>query len=360
MYVEGLKAEPALADHLAWSLEALGVKALPFVRELYDYPELLPRMSALQAGAHLNDARAASFLKEVAKTGSGGVRTQAISLLGDIDAGPTVDEALRELLNERELVIRVSAYEALAKRAERVQLGRFKQYEKNNPDLVRIAPTHLEVLAKRNLPGNSIQGVERWFVSGKFFLDIVPGGEPLIYITQQGQPRIVLFGDAGTGDEIVRPMVMTAWSERLMINAEPDSVGINVYYRPLSTDRAATHVVKGGLKDLIEFFARKNTPEDPRPGLGMTYSEVVGALYALNKSGGTSSAFATERDKLQAQILAAASSRDIMDRPETAEERDLVIIMRTEALEKPIANQPEKHAAPRIVPIEPPAETKKQ
>jgi hypothetical protein len=56
-YVEALRREPYLADDLGWALHALGEPALPFIRELYDDSELMPRLAALRTGARLNDAR---------------------------------------------------------------------------------------------------------------------------------------------------------------------------------------------------------------------------------------------------------------------------------------------------------------
>jgi len=355
-FADGLTTDPALGEDLSWCLEAVGQKALPFVRELYDYPELVPQMAALKAGARLNDPQATAPLKRVAKEGAGSLRTQAISFLGEIDGGPSVDLALRELLAERELIVRVAAYEALARRAERSAIDRFERFQRANPHTpaARISPTHAEVLATRNLTAG-LQGVDRRFIGGKFFLDRVPGGDPLIYVTQQGQPRIVLFGDT---DRLNRPLVVSAWSERLLLNAEPGAEGVRVYYRPPETDRPTISTVTGGLTELVEFFGKKSGPEDPRPGIDLSYSQIVGALYALSQAGGTPAAFATERDRLQAQILAASASRQIADRPETAEDREVVILQQPRSLDAGSTPTPEPDRPPTIVPITPPVDPK--
>jgi hypothetical protein len=358
-YVDGLKNEPALGEDLSWCLEALGVKAMPFLRELYDYPELVPKLAALKAGARLDDPYAASYLTDVAKTAHGGVRTQAIAYLGKINAGPKVDEALRELLSENELDVRVAAYEALAARAERTQLTRYEDFQQSNPDAPHLSPTHLQVLASRSFSSHSIQGIERVPVENKFLLDIVPFGDPLIYITQQGQPRIVLFGDPAKGSlDVSHPMMVSAWSERLWMTTDESGDMVHVRYQPANTDRALTQSVKATLPQLIQFMARRVTPDDPRPGLGMTYSEVVGALSALQQGKGARAAFATETDRLQAQLAGARSGREIAERPESPEDRQLIILHKPD--EQVAAPKPTIPQGPKIVPIQPPANEKKK
>lgn len=58
------------------------------------------------------------------------------------------------------------------------------------------------------------------------------------------------------------------------------------------------------------------------PGLGMSYSEVVGALHALYDAGATQAAFATETDKLMAELVEAARTGQVLERPETIADRN--------------------------------------
>jgi len=350
-YVEGMKNEPVLADEMAWCLEAIGVKSLPFVRELYDFPETRVQLAALRTGARLEDPLAAPHLKELALKREGPVQLQAIALLGQINAtGPTVDEALKDLLAQPELSVRVAAYEALAGRAERTQLRRLQAMQRANPDSAeaRISPTQLQLIASRNLSGRTIQGIEREFVADKFFLDIVPVGEPLIYISQQGQPRVVLFGE---NNEMRRPAVVSAWGDRLMLTAEETTDKVRVYYKPANGARPIISTVSGRLPKLIEYMAHKPTPEDPRPGLNFTYSEVVGALQLIQQAGGTRAAFATEIDQLKARIQGAKSASEIAQRPESPEDRELVVIQPKGA--DVVAAPDPTRPAPKIVPITP-------
>lgn len=313
-YTAALESQPALARNLTWCLEALGKPAIPFLREMYDAPETAARLAALRAGVGLNDPRAAASLKDLAKSGPPGLRTQAITLLGKLDAGPTVDLALRDLLAERELDVRVAAYEALAERAEVIELHRRRMAAQGGMSPVAFEATDIGRLDRIALGGDTIQGVRRTPIEGKFLLDAVPVGEALIYITQQGTPKVTLFGGA---IELRRPMLASAWSGRLMLTADSATDDLRVYYRDPRTERSTTGKPGNTVWELVRFMARTPTPERPEPGLGMTYSEVVGALYALHRAGALPAPFATEEDRLQATLLKAATTPDYEERPET-------------------------------------------
>lgn len=49
-YVDALKNEPYLAEELSWSLHALGDVSLPFLRELYEDGEMIPRLARCGRG----------------------------------------------------------------------------------------------------------------------------------------------------------------------------------------------------------------------------------------------------------------------------------------------------------------------
>lgn len=354
-YVEALKQDPTIAEDLSWCLEAIGPKALPFVRELYDYAEPVPRMAALRAGARLGDERAAKHLRDLAVSGGGTQRLEAIGLLARIDGGPTIDVTLRSLLSEKELITRVAAYEALARRAERLQIARFDAYRSANPDseLRQLSPTHVAELAKAELPPGTMQGVERRAVHDKFILDRVPEGDPLIYITQQGAPKIVIFGRSPS---ISRPAIASAWSDRLMLKSEIGEDTVRVRYQASEVTPAIEHELGHDLLDFVDFLTRKSGPVDPRPGLDMSYSQVVGVLYALSAANATDSGFATERDRMKALILEANAERTPRDYPETAKEADRVLILkRPTVLGGQPAEEPRVQRTPTIVPLKPPA-----
>lgn len=354
--VDNIKAQPALSSRLALCLEGVGrpERTLPVIRTLYDFPESAPRMAGLQAGARLGDVRAAPHLKDLAKNGIPSDRAIAIELLADLGAGPSVDQALKELLTERDLPIRVGAYEALMSRAVKVQANRLDQAQSFATDASgrRLSRAELQMIAESNVPPGLLQGVQRRNMSQKFLLDTVPFGESMIYITQQGQPRIVLFG---ANLDIPRPLLVAAWSGRMLIASEKPGDPIRVRYQPAETKAgvppARTIIVNGGLPALIDALSRSPSAEDGRPALGLSYSEVVGVLYEIHQQRAMICSFVTERERLQAQIFAAARSVEQRDRPETIKQKSEVVV-----IEQPTApiGSPESRPTdvpPALVPI---------
>ncbi len=291
-YADALKAQPQLAEELSWSLQAVGRAATPFLSPLYENPEFLPRMAALRAGAKLGDARATPFLIQMARSGPTSLRTEAIEFMGTLGPSPQINMALRELVDAQELEVRVAAYESLELRGD---------------------PT-----------------IERVNVDDKFMLHVVPARDELIYVTQQGKPRIVLFG----GQMALKfPMLASAWADRLILKYE--GAQARIYYRDYRSDRVTQGNAPKKVKDLVKFMAHQTTPEYPEPGLDLTYSEVVGALYEIQRQGGVNAAFATERERLLARLLEASDVALVDERPESSDR----------PVEKPEAIKPVQKAA---------------
>ena len=358
-YVDALKDQPWLASELGYCLLAVGGDAaVRFSRELYDYPEAVPRITALRVGARLGDHKTAEHLIRTAQTGNGPERFEAIDLLASVDGGPNIDIALRGLLESRELLVRVTAYESLVERAQgfarRRALSEAAAIARASGDYALSNPSHREVLLRGAIPGNNIQGVRREIISDKFQLDIVPYGDPMIYVTQQGQPRIVLFGGVGkAGVKLESPMLVSAWDDRLIITSESESSVHRVYYRDYRSGKTYRHETDDSLEHLIAFLARKSSPEDPRPGLDMAYSEVVGALYAVHQARGAICVFATEKDKLRAKFAEAARASAPKIRPETAADREAMLVVEQPTAEdvKKAEGRPSAVPRPKIIPV---------
>jgi hypothetical protein len=355
-YVEDMKKETWLADQLAYCLVAVGDPAKKFLHDLYDYPEIVPRMAALRAGAALGDVQAMPALIELALRGRPGDRADAIEMLASLDGGPRVDEALLTLLADPELDVRAAAMEGLASRAEKVEAIRLLRQWEGRPGLTYAqAQRAAREAVKGRLSGQTIQGIQRTSIGDdpenpKFVVDIVPVGEPLIYITQSGVPRIVLFGE---NLRLRRPMTVAAWSDRLLMAADTETDSIRVRYEgpprrsPTGGEvpgRVVTATLSDDVLELIRFMARRPSDLDARPGLSLTYSEVVGGLWEIQEQGGLDAAIATQRDRLLAQLLKAAQESRPPDRPET-----------DQPVEDPVATDP---MAPKVAPedVSPPVE----
>src|SRR5690606_9153946 len=176
-YVSVLKESPDLATDLKWCLQAIGPVALPFIRSLYDYPEMVPRMAALEAGAKLRDPLVREPLENVVVSGPPAQRAPAVKLLAHLPPDPRINRFLLEILDAPEPDLRIAAYESLDARGD-----------------ARIQRLLL----------------------GAFQLQLVPASEPMVYVTQARTPKIVLFGDLRVAD----PAFVYAWDGRLIVSAE--------------------------------------------------------------------------------------------------------------------------------------------
>lgn len=302
-YVRALQQGSELTTELSWALRALGEPAIPFVRDLYEDPRVEVRMAALRAGANLNDPRAGLFLREMAAE-PGPERSEAISLLGAVDGRPNIDETLRRIIStESRLELRVAAYESLARRAVRARLKTLLQWRERGG--AEASERELSRIAERSIPAGMVQGITRIPLSERFVVDVVPFGEPLVYVTQQGNPTIVIFGE---DPSVERPAYLSVWGGDLLVVAEPDSEDVRVRFRDEQTGWVVQESVDESLVDIVRFFAREQTPEQPEPGLRMTYSDLVGALFAIHEADGTAAGFATEGDRLLASLLSAAAA----------------------------------------------------
>ena len=71
--------------------------------------------------------------------------------------------------------------------------------------------------------------------------------------------------------------------------------------------------------EFVAYLAHRSTPEDPDPGLNLTYSEVVGAVYEMQRQRGIAASFATETDRLRASLYEAVGGVRLAARPESSE-----------------------------------------
>jgi hypothetical protein len=203
-------------------------------------------------------------------------------------------------------------------RAVAVQKRRLALAQLRARDEIAAQPTvtisQIDTLARAFVPGGGMHGVSRELIEGKFFLDRVPFGEPLIYVSQQGEPRIVLFGEQA---ELASPVLMSAWSDRLIMASDAPGDPIRLYFRSQNDLRSVSFdSVPQDMEGFVRFLAKSSSTADPRPGLGLGYAEIVGLLFELHRGGATLASFATENDRLLAQLLETVASEDIEVRPE--------------------------------------------
>jgi hypothetical protein len=270
-----LIANPGAAKAAMWRFRALGKRALPIIQDLYTYGEEDPRMAALQAGAALDDALVVSPLLQMAGSGSVENRLKAIELLGEMGFNPDIDLGLRPLLDDKDVDVRLAAYEALV--------------EREDPTIAMMD------------------------INGKFDVALVPSNEPMVYVAQSGRPIIAVFGDH---PEVERPLTFIAWSSRLMVKADAGDDQLQVFFRATPESRPEIQLADPRLSEFIPFLGHQTTIEKPYPGLGLTYGETIGALHQLWRAGYIKSDFKAEQDRVLAAILRSQKEDEQVIRPE--------------------------------------------
>lgn len=350
--LEGLESNPELFLEIMWALRAVGERAIPELRKAYDADQEIVRLTALRAGAFLGDVRASDPLIELA-TGdpNADVRMEAIEMLRFVDAGPRVDAALRGLVNESDPLIRVRAYEALARRAERTQLAQLRGMpgEQLASASRELSPAEMEVLSRLWLSGDTIHGVRRRLVDSKFMLDALESDSPLVYFTQQDEARIAVLGDA----RLQRPLLISAWDDRFILVSDGPSDPHRLMYKDYRTGRVSTLMVPENLAEFVAILGHTPTAEAPEPGLGMSYSEVVGVLHALHEAGALNGVVLSEQDRLLRELLEANESRIVEDRPERPGDDPRRYRLPTPDLPGQEPTTPVDDGSPRVVPLTP-------
>lgn len=285
MYVRrALLATPGMAEAASWRWRSIGKKAVPMFQDLYAYPEEQVRLAALVAGANLNDPLTVQPLLAMAASptavGASGLgdpknRLTAIELLSHMGMNPAIDLGLRPLLDDPDVDVRLAAFDALERRMDPL--------------------------------------VSTLTIDDKFDLMMVPSSKPMIYIAQTGRPKIVVFGEIRLADS----MTFQAWSNRLMMKADPGDTMVQVFWRPTEGAQPETKRVDPQLAEFIPFLGHQTTIEKPAAGIGLTYSETIGALHQLWRKGYLGkSDFKAEQDRILAAIIRSQKPDEVIDRPE--------------------------------------------
>lgn len=305
-YVQALETNEALADEIAWCLIAIGRPAIVHLEPGYQIEKITPRMAALRAGAELGDPRAGPYLRAIAMNTdvATNVRAEAARLMGRVPLDGASREALGQLSIDPNLTVRVAAYESM------LQL--------RDPRVTALNTGGKFDLHVVETPGETARAANKESAS-----------KGLIYVTQQGRPRVVIFGREL---EVVRPMLAGMFDDRLMLAGDPGDSQLRYLWRglPGQTVADAPEISSIGrptqrgeitprLANLLATLSRDPSPE--RAGelsFGLSYSQVATVAYQLHKQGAVSAAFAVERDALS-QAIARAMSGGNDERPEGRE-----------------------------------------
>jgi hypothetical protein len=101
-----------------------------------------------------------------------------------------------------------------------------------------------------------------------------------------------------------------------MMMSDGEDEQVEIYYRPPDTTLGVTHRVDVRIAELVRFLGRTATPDKPLPGLGFSYSEVVGVLHQIWRQGYLEADFRPEQDRILAAILRQQRQGIVTERPE--------------------------------------------
>lgn len=232
------------AERISLAWQALGKRTLPVLRQYYRHAQWSVRFAAMEAGAVLDDERAADALATVAHSPDAGHRQRAAAILQHLPRSQTASRALYALLDDDQQSVRLAAYDSLSA---------------NGDAIVRRVPIGYRGKAK-------------------FLLDMVPAREPLIYVVQDEFPRIALFN---IDTQVQAPSHARLWDNHFMIKASAPEAPVDVFFQPHGEQRGQTHQIAPTVANLILLMGHRPSAEQPHAGLDLSYGRVVNALYEL-------------------------------------------------------------------------------
>ena len=295
---ERLIEDPGRAPSVTLAWEALGPAAGEVLRGFYPHPDVRVALAALRAGAALGDEAASPRLRDLTAHDDPAVRAQVADAFIGLPDSRYGAQALRTLLDDPVTEVRVAAYEAMV--------------ASGNVSTARLPAA-----------GFAVQRVE---ISGedgtlKMVIDTVPVRDPLVYVTQDLYPRLVIFGpDPG----FPAPSAGAVWDGRLQVVRGTDAArpARMLYQRPEIEDgervmKSSQHEFVPTLATLAYVLGHRWTGEnDPQLGFDLTYGEVVDAVYRLAQDAGVDTPVQIDRG-LFTRLLEGTRPDTPDERPET-------------------------------------------
>ncbi len=245
-------------DGLALVWEAMGKSILATVQRMYSSKNQAASFFAARAGLRLGDKHLAGPVVISFAVKPGPHQLLAIKELGYHADVLEATAPLRKLLDDRNELVRIYAYEALLARGDDTSVTRYN-------------------------------------VDGEFLVDIVDtAGEAVIYVIRTGQPKIVLFG---RNMPIANPVFYCTSDKNVTIfskKADPAAKEPELWkphiavYRKIPRTERRSDEFRVGFKvwPLIRVLG-----SPPRPsrktwdiqGIGLTYSQIVSILCKMSQ-----------------------------------------------------------------------------
>lgn len=245
---------------IALCLEGLRGHALPVLDDLYGRDEHHVSFYAAAAGVRLGSHLAVDVMGLHANDPLCPFRYQAIRALARSDSIAAAATALRRLLDDKDIRIRIAAYEALVTRGDRV--------------------------------------IESTPIGGDaFILDLVPSTRPsFIYAKRTGTERIAVFGNRPS---CIPPVLYTAPNGALTLSALAGDKTLTAMRVTPWGDASPPVAAPLDVVALIELLGgRAEVRKGKILGLGLDYAAVVGAIQHLCDDQSVTAAFVFEQPNM--------------------------------------------------------------
>lgn len=266
-------------DDLALVWEAMGKPSLSIVRPMYQSSNPTVAYYAARTGLRMGDASACVVVARHALNINSAFRMAAIVELGGQRDFQAV-EALRKLLDDPNDVVRIAAYESLAK-----------------------------------LPNAG--GIKRIKLADQFDIDIVPSSRPtLVYATQTLEQRIAIFGPQMP---VQRPMFYISPDEVVMVDGKSAEGLLTMTRKIPRTGKMSTPVTtKATVEAVVRMLGdQPHTNDDGEMvGLGLRYGQVVSLLQGLCKEGDIEARFVLQSLAQPSKIYGDAVTAGRPDMPQ--------------------------------------------
>lgn len=237
-------------ENISYALEGIGEPALGVLSKLMKNPSPDVAYAAARAAASIGDetGEARDLLVTMAKTPEHPYRISAVKVLAEMSNSLEIAQYLRQLVNCDSVPVRIEAYKALAERGDGAIFSRV--------------------------------------INEKFVLDIIrSSGQPMIYASRRGIPRIALFGSR---QSLQTPMTFSALNTRLMLTADKPEGPMTLFYRAETqqgdpVNGVTRQLSRPDLADVIARLGGEASPDEPR--FDFSYADIVALVQVLNDSG---------------------------------------------------------------------------
>ena len=281
---EHLDEDDTVRNHISLIWEGMGRAVTERIRPLYEHADRGVAFYAARAGLRLGDVNALATLAQAARAADDPHRLDAIVELGHSDY-PQAARALAGLLNDRDDVVRIAAYEALREhRYPAIETTAFAS---------TLDPRQTSVI-----------------------LDVVESsGRPLIYAHTSRSPRIAVFGRR---TPLVLPLFYNHPDDRVTLNGPKVGGKVSILWQTRSGRIVSKPVVvEPRVVQLIRGLADLPVTDDAGAlrGVGLDYDVLLEVLDGLCGSGVIPGRFVLQ--KTLVENLLAPPERP--ERPEAAE-----------------------------------------